>query len=163
MQEKGEMSSKHAKQAIGILLIQDLAAVIFLSATKGTVPEFTALLLPLLWFMREPILRLLVHAGHGELFTLAGMGMALGGAILFELVGLKGDLGALVLGAFLVALAAIGVSSAADDVTMEGTYVWTREDGQLIYPFECDPDSFFRQLYNEGRMQEYIDRTPRRP
>ena len=41
--------------------------------------------------------------------------------------------------------------------------VWTRADDQLIYPFECDPDSFFRQLFNEGRMQEYIDRTPRRP
>jgi hypothetical protein len=41
--------------------------------------------------------------------------------------------------------------------------LWTREDNQLIYPFECDPDSFFRQLFNEGRMQEYIDRTPRRP
>jgi hypothetical protein len=41
--------------------------------------------------------------------------------------------------------------------------MWTREDGQLIYPFECDPDSFFRQLFNEGRMQEYIDRTPIRP
>ena len=41
--------------------------------------------------------------------------------------------------------------------------MWTREDEQLIYPFECDPDSFFRQLFNEGRMQEYIDRTPIRP
>ena len=41
--------------------------------------------------------------------------------------------------------------------------LWTREDDQLIYPFECDPDSFFRQLFNEGRMQEYIDRTPFRP
>ena len=41
--------------------------------------------------------------------------------------------------------------------------VWTRNDDAVIYPFECDPDSFFRQLYNEGRMQEYIDRTPRRP
>jgi hypothetical protein len=41
--------------------------------------------------------------------------------------------------------------------------VWTRQDDAVIYPFECDPDSFFRQLYNEGRMQEYIDRTPRRP
>lgn len=41
--------------------------------------------------------------------------------------------------------------------------VWTREDDQLMYPFECDPDSFFRQLFNEGRMQEYIDRTPQRP
>jgi hypothetical protein len=41
--------------------------------------------------------------------------------------------------------------------------VWTRQDDAVIYPFECDPDSFFRQLFNEGRMQEYIDRTPRRP
>ncbi len=39
---------------------------------------------------------------------------------------------------------------------------WDRNDELLIYPFECDPDSFFRQLYNEGRMQEYIDRSPRR-
>lgn len=101
MQEKGEMSSGHAQQAIGILLIQDLAAVIFLSATKGTIPEPTALLLPLLWFLREPVQRMLSHAGHGELFTLSGMGLALGGAALFELVGLKGDLGALVVGALL--------------------------------------------------------------
>lgn len=41
--------------------------------------------------------------------------------------------------------------------------VWTRQDDTVIFSFECDPDSFFRQLYNEGRMQEYIDRTPRRP
>lgn len=101
MQEKGEMSSQHASQAIGILLIQDLAAVIFLSATKGSLPDPVALLLPLLWMLRAPVLRLLAHAGHGELFILAGMGLALGGAALFELVGLKGDLGALVVGALL--------------------------------------------------------------
>ena len=41
--------------------------------------------------------------------------------------------------------------------------VWTRQDDAVMFPFECDPDSFFRQLYNEGRMQEYIDRSPRRP
>ena len=40
---------------------------------------------------------------------------------------------------------------------------WTREKDAILYPFECDPDSFFRQLFNEGRMQEYIDRAPRRP
>jgi predicted Kef-type K+ transport protein len=101
MQERGEMSSRHANQAIGILLIQDLAAVVFLSATKGTLPDPVALLLPLLWFLRAPVLRLLAHAGHGELFVLAGMGLALGGAALFEMVGLKGDLGALVVGALL--------------------------------------------------------------
>ncbi|MCB1842240.1 MAG: cation:proton antiporter, partial [Halioglobus sp.] len=38
---------------------------------------------------------------HGELFTLAGLVLALGGAALFELVGIKGDLGVLILGAWL--------------------------------------------------------------
>lgn len=40
---------------------------------------------------------------------------------------------------------------------------WQRNDDALIFPFECDPDSFFRQLYSEGRMQEYIDRAHMRP
>lgn len=40
---------------------------------------------------------------------------------------------------------------------------WDRNDEALIFPFECDPDSFFRQLYGEGRMQEYIDRAHMRP
>ncbi len=40
--------------------------------------------------------------------------------------------------------------------------VWTRQDDAVIYPFECDPDSFFRQVFDEGRMEEYIKRSPRR-
>jgi hypothetical protein len=40
---------------------------------------------------------------------------------------------------------------------------WDRNDDALIFPFECDPDSFFRQLFSEGRMQEYIDRAYMRP
>ena len=40
---------------------------------------------------------------------------------------------------------------------------WDRDNEALIFPFECDPDSFFRQLYGEGRMQEYIDRAHMRP
>jgi hypothetical protein len=40
---------------------------------------------------------------------------------------------------------------------------WDKNNDSLIFPFECDPDSFFRQLYDEGRMQEYIDRSYRRP
>ena len=38
-----------------------------------------------------------------------------------------------------------------------------RNDDSIIFPFECDPDSFFRQLFGEGRMQKYIDRSYRRP
>lgn len=40
---------------------------------------------------------------------------------------------------------------------------WDRDDNALIFPFECDPDSFYRQLFDEGRMQEYIDRAHMRP
>ena len=40
--------------------------------------------------------------------------------------------------------------------------VWTRQDDAVIYPFECDPDSFFRQVFDEGLMEEYIKRSPRR-
>ena len=39
---------------------------------------------------------------------------------------------------------------------------WTRSPDTVILPYECDPDSFFRQLHEEGRMQEYMDRTHRR-
>ncbi|WP_243391603.1 cation:proton antiporter family protein [Pseudohalioglobus lutimaris] len=101
MQEKGEMSSHHANLAIGILVIQDLAAVLFLTATKGSLPEIEALLLLLLWPLRRPVTLLMEKAGHGELFTLFGLALALGGAALFEQVGIKGDLGALVIGALL--------------------------------------------------------------
>lgn len=101
LQERGEMASKHANLAIGILIIQDLAAVVFLASSTGKVPEPAALLLLLIWPLRKVLVRLLKLAGHGELFTLCGLALALGGAQLFELVGIKGDLGALVIGAVL--------------------------------------------------------------
>ncbi len=41
--------------------------------------------------------------------------------------------------------------------------VWERNDDAQVLPFECDPDSFFRQLHSEGLMQEYIDRAHMRP
>lgn len=101
MQEKGEMSSRHASQAIGILVIQDLAAVIFIATTKGGMPQPEAILLLLLWPLRSVIVRLLSFAGHGELFTLCGLALALGSAQLFELVDIKADLGVLIMGALL--------------------------------------------------------------
>lgn len=39
---------------------------------------------------------------------------------------------------------------------------WSRDTDAILFPYECDPDSFFRQLYDEGKMQEYIDRADRR-
>jgi hypothetical protein len=51
--------------------------------------------------MRKPILALLKKSGHGELLILIGFVLALGGAQLFEAFSLKGDLGALFIGALI--------------------------------------------------------------
>ncbi|MFT5710264.1 MAG: glutathione-regulated potassium-efflux system ancillary protein KefC [Halioglobus sp.] len=101
MQERGEMASRHAGLAIGILVVQDLAAVLFLAFSTGNIPHPSAMLLLLLWPLRGVVLKFLARTGHGELFTLFGLTLALGGAEIFDLVGIKGDLGALIIGALL--------------------------------------------------------------
>jgi glutathione-regulated potassium-efflux system ancillary protein KefC len=101
MQERGEMASRHANLAIGILVIQDLAAVLFLAFSTGKTPQPAAIVLLALWPLRTVILKLLARSGHGELFTLFGLALALGGAALFDALGIKGDLGALIIGATL--------------------------------------------------------------
>ena len=101
MQERGEGASRHAALAVGVLIIQDLAAVVFLAISAGKTPEWSALWLLLLIPARRPIIHLLRLAGHAELFTLAGFALALLGAQLFDSVGIKGDLGALLIGVLL--------------------------------------------------------------
>ncbi|MEA3373188.1 MAG: cation:proton antiporter family protein [Campylobacterota bacterium] len=98
LEEKGEMKSLHGRIAIGILVMQDLAAVIFLAASTGKIPSLWALLLFLLIPLRPLFHHLLQKTGHGELLILYGLVLALGGAELFELAGVKGDLGALIMG-----------------------------------------------------------------
>ena len=39
---------------------------------------------------------------------------------------------------------------------------WTRRPDATIYPYECDPDSFYRQMYNEGMLDMYFERSERR-
>lgn len=98
LEDKGEVTSLHGRIAVGILIMQDVAAVLFLAASTGKVPSPWALLLLLLIPLR-PILHLLLQrVGHGELLVLYGFLLALGGAEVFELVGMKGDLGALIFG-----------------------------------------------------------------
>lgn len=98
LEERGDMSSLHGRIAISILIVQDLVAVVFLAGSTGQWPSPFALLLLGLLPLRPLLLRVLEQAGHGELMILLGLLLALGGAELFELVGLKGDLGALILG-----------------------------------------------------------------
>ncbi|MCB1348341.1 MAG: cation:proton antiporter [Maritimibacter sp.] len=94
----GEMNALHGSIAIGVLIMQDLAAVVFLAASTGKFPSPWAASLILLVFLRPLLLRLLRGAGHEELLVLYGLVLALGGAELFELAQVKGDLGALFLG-----------------------------------------------------------------
>ncbi len=101
MQERGETQSGHAALAIGILIVQDLVAVGFLALSAGKVPTIYALGLLLIVPLRPAILKLLSIAGYGELLTLLGLALAIGAGQVSELVGVKGDLGALLVGAVL--------------------------------------------------------------
>ena len=98
LEERGEMASLHGRIAIGILIMQDLAAVVFLAISVGKIPSLWALSIVLLLPLRPVLHMILQRIGHGELLVLYGFMLALGGAEIFELVGLKGDLGALVVG-----------------------------------------------------------------
>ncbi|MGB5833357.1 MAG: cation:proton antiporter family protein [Thiohalocapsa sp.] len=98
LEDKGEMGSLYGTVAIGILIMQDLAAVLFLAVSAGKVPTLWALLLFLLIPLRRGVFWLLERAGHGELLLLFGLMVGIGGAQLFESVHVKGDLGALLLG-----------------------------------------------------------------
>jgi len=98
LEERGEMTSLHGRIAVGILIMQDVVAVVFLALSAGKVPSIWALSLLLLIPLRPALYQLLQRIGHGELLVLFGFLLALGGAQMFELLGLKGDLGALVFG-----------------------------------------------------------------
>jgi predicted Kef-type K+ transport protein len=101
LEETGEIKSRHGKLAIGILVMQDIVAVVFLVFATGLIPSIYALglfaLIPLQPFLH----RLLMQSGHGEMLPLTGFIFAFGAYHLFTLVGVKGDLGALIAGVLL--------------------------------------------------------------
>ncbi len=102
LQEKGEMNATYGTIAIGILVMQDIFAVIFLTVSTGKIPEWYAVALFLLPLIRPLFFKILDWVGHGEMLVLAGIFFALVvGAGLFEFVGMKPDLGALILGMML--------------------------------------------------------------
>jgi glutathione-regulated potassium-efflux system ancillary protein KefC len=98
LEEKGEMASLHGRISIGILIMQDIAAVTFLAVSMGKLPSPWALGLLALLPLRRLLMYLMDRSGHGEVLILYGLLLALGGTQAFELVNLKGDLGALILG-----------------------------------------------------------------
>tara|TARA_R110001592_G_scaffold337300_1_gene623449 strand:- start:41078 stop:42676 length:1599 start_codon:yes stop_codon:yes gene_type:complete len=98
LEERGEFRVRHGQVAVGILIFQDIVAVLFLTVSTGKVPSAWVLLLPLLFFARPLFSYMLKASGHDEVLILAGIILTFAGGALFEAVGLKADLGALVLG-----------------------------------------------------------------
>lgn len=101
LEERGEFRVRHGQLAVGILIIQDIIAVLFLTASTGKIPSLWALGLPLLIFARPLLSYILRASGHDEILILAGIILTAAGASLFELVGMKADLGALIIGMLL--------------------------------------------------------------
>ncbi len=101
LEARGELNAFHARVAIGILILQDLVAITVLALTGGGAPSvwsFGLLALPLI---RPLLFKLLTASGHEDLQLLYGLILAIGGAYLFEFLGLSSELGALVAGALL--------------------------------------------------------------
>ncbi len=102
LEDNGEMNATYGTIAIGILVMQDIFAVLFLTISTGKIPQWYAIFLFALPLLRPVFYKLLDMVGHGELLVLFGIFAALvAGADLFELVGLKRDLGALIMGMLL--------------------------------------------------------------
>ena len=100
LDESGDMGAMHGRVAIGMLIMQDILAVLFLTFSTGKIPNLWAIpLLAALLFGRKWISALIGRSGHGEMIALCGLFHALVlGAESFEIVGLKADLGALFVG-----------------------------------------------------------------
>ena len=102
LEDRGQSHAFYGRVAIGILIIQDIAAVIFLTIADRQLPNPWALALIGLWPLSRLIRAMWTRVGHGELQSLFGIVMAfVPGYLLFDLVGLKGDLGALIMGMLL--------------------------------------------------------------
>ncbi len=102
LQDRGDEQSFYGNICIGVLIMQDIAAVILISISRGEAPRLLALgllvVIPLLMLITKYWYRL----GHAEMGALFGIAMALiPGYFLFEWLGLSGSLGALIMGLIL--------------------------------------------------------------
>ncbi len=100
LEEAGDMGAMHGRVAIGMLIMQDILAVLFLTFSTGKIPSLWAIgVIAALLLSRKWLGALIGRSGHGEMIALCGLFLALVlGAKCFESVGLKADLGALFVG-----------------------------------------------------------------
>lgn len=104
LESKGEMDSYHGKLSIGILIIQDIFAVLFIAFSSKQLPSVWVVFLPLLlWALKTILSKILDTLEHGEMVPVFGFfATFIAGAFSFTIFGLKPDLGALIIGMLLV-------------------------------------------------------------
>lgn len=100
LEERNESASLQGKIAIGILVVQDIFAVVFLTLAVDEPPSIWAIPVVVAVVAARPIYGFMLdRTGRGELLMLLGLVLAVGvGAESFSQVGLKPDLGALIIG-----------------------------------------------------------------
>ncbi len=100
LEGRNETSALQGRLAIGTLVVQDIFAVVFLTLAVDEAPSPWALVVVPAVLLARPLYSwVLDHAGHGELMLLLGLVLAVGvGGQVFKEVGLKPDLGALLIG-----------------------------------------------------------------
>jgi predicted Kef-type K+ transport protein len=102
LESKRELTAFHGRIAIGILIIQDLIALVVLTVFGGKNPSIWALALFALPLLRPVLFWLLDLSGRDEMLILMGMLLAVVfGGMGFESLGLSSELGALVMGLLL--------------------------------------------------------------
>ncbi|NCT90403.1 cation:proton antiporter [Cellulomonas sp. APG4] len=102
LEDRSDATSLYGRIAVGLLVLQDIAAVVFMALAGGEVPSPWALALVLLVPASRVLHRIWDRIGHGELQALFGVTAAVAlGWGLFEAVGVHGELGALVMGVLL--------------------------------------------------------------
>lgn len=101
LERRNELGAFYGRSAIGILVVQDLIAIALIAYTGGGAPSIWALSLFALPLIRPILLKLLSGIQEDEIWMLFGLVLALGGAALFELFHLSGELGALAAGTLL--------------------------------------------------------------
>ena len=102
LDERSESRSRYGQIAIGILVVQDLAVVAYVALSHDRPPGPWALVLVLLVPARDLLGAIWDRLDYGELQVLFGVFVALvPGYLLFEAVGLDGQLGAVVMGLLL--------------------------------------------------------------
>jgi len=114
LEGKRELRAFHGRVAIGILVVQDLLAMVVLIFANGTTPSPWALLVFGLPLLRPLLFKLMDASGSDDLQVLFGLLLALViGGFGFEQAGLSPELGALVFGALLAGHARAGELSKA--------------------------------------------------